>query len=218
VAPAKILRVAVDISLVFLILSLLFGKAAAQGTATDHQPLTVALHVFNQAELMASDLSRAENEATNIYKAAWIRLLWVNADADTFQPHADALNLSMLLLGREAAERKISESRLGGDVLGRAARATARGYIFSHRIAAVVSDYSRQQIIRGALGGDFGLVLGRVIAHELGHLLLPIDDHADVGLMRPSLDLSPAQLRFTREQVRLIHQTIRADRAAKPAQ
>jgi hypothetical protein len=215
VVPAKILRVAVDVSLAFLILSLLFGKAAAQDTASDHQPLTVVLHVFNQAQLVASDLARAENEATNIYKAAWIRLLWVNVDAEALHPQSEALNLSMLLLGREAAQRKISEGGLGGDVLGRAARATARGYIFSHRIGAIVAEYSRQQIMRGALTGDFGLVLGRVVAHELGHLLLPIDDHADAGLMRATLDLSGAQPRFTREQVRLIHETIRADLAAK---
>jgi hypothetical protein len=56
-----------------------------------------------------------------------------------------------------------------------------------------------------------GLLLGYVIAHELGHLLLPARSHSSSGLMRPDLDLELAamkKLRFTADQVALIQERL----------
>lgn len=52
-----------------------------------------------------------------------------------------------------------------------------------------------------------GIMLGYVIAHELGHLLLPPNAHSLTGVMRGIIDLQRAserQLRFTPEQGALI--------------
>jgi hypothetical protein len=51
------------------------------------------------------------------------------------------------------------------------------------------------------------ILLGYVIAHELGHLLLPPHSHSETGVMRACLDLELAaakRLQFTREQGVLI--------------
>src|SRR4030095_16586544 len=56
-----------------------------------------------------------------------------------------------------------------------------------------------------------GLLLGYVIAHELGHLLLPAHSHSSSGLMRPDLDMELAatrKLRFTADQVALIQERL----------
>jgi hypothetical protein len=62
-----------------------------------------------------------------------------------------------------------------------------------------------------------GLVLGHVIAHELGHLLLQRATHSAAGLMRATLDLRLAQqgrLLFTAPEAQAIRAAI-AQNAAR---
>jgi hypothetical protein len=56
-----------------------------------------------------------------------------------------------------------------------------------------------------------GVMLGYVIAHELGHLLLPPKSHSVEGVMRGMIDLQLAaakQLRFTPEQGELMRRKL----------
>jgi hypothetical protein len=56
-----------------------------------------------------------------------------------------------------------------------------------------------------------GVLLGYVIAHELGHLLLPPKSHSVTGVMRGTIDLQLAaakQLRFTPEEGQLIRRKL----------
>ena len=86
---------------------------------------------------------------------------------------------------REAAN--IPET-VPGDVLGLAARQVGRAYIFTRRIATLAL---RQ-------GDDFRRVLGWVMAHEVGHLVLPVEGHAEEGIMRATVGASG--LNFTAKQ------------------
>jgi hypothetical protein len=52
--------------------------------------------------------------------------------------------------------------------------------------------YERILDVATILGVDPGLLLGEVIAHEMGHLLLPYDSHSRTGLMRAGWDKSQA--------------------------
>ena len=172
------------------------GKTfAAQG-----EQMTVVLHVSDYAHLSPSDLKGAEDEATRIYLTADIKMVWVNPGAAESEERAAALHLNVLLLDREMAQRKIDGGHIGQDVLGKATHDTARAYIFCHRIAAAV-DYSR----------DFRTALGRVLAHEVGHLVLPVSSHSGIGIMRAVVDLYGTPPQFTRDQVSTIHETIAAD-------
>jgi hypothetical protein len=45
-------------------------------------------------------------------------------------------------------------------------------------------DPGRVELIAGQSGTDFGILLGRAIAHETGHLLLGTSRHTPSGLMR----------------------------------
>ena len=52
-------------------------------------------------------------------------------------------------------------------------------------------------------------LLGRVIAHELGHVLLPPNSHSLHGIMRGNIDLWQENPdRFTRNQARVIRATL----------
>jgi hypothetical protein len=167
------------------------------------EQMTVVLHVSDYAHLSPSDLNGAEDEATRIYRTADIKMVWVNPDAAAGEEYAAALHLNVLLLNREMAQHKIDVGHIGPNVLGSATHAAARGYIFCHRIAA------------DAYSLDFRTALGRALAHEVGHLVLPVYSHSGFGIMRAVVDLYGTPPQFSREQVTTIHETIAADLRAK---
>ncbi len=52
-------------------------------------------------------------------------------------------------------------------------------------------------------------MLGRVIAHEVGHLVLPENSHSATGIMSAGLDMQATAIpAFTREQEAAIRQTV----------
>jgi hypothetical protein len=65
-------------------------------------------------------------------------------------------------------------------------------------------------------GADVARLLGHVIAHEIGHLLLPCDSHSARGLMRAEWDCAQFEdmvkglLAFAPEQADLIRTRVRA--------
>jgi hypothetical protein len=89
------------------------------------------------------------------------------------------------------ARRMITKARVADDVLGQAARPTGRAYIFTHRVTEIGVQYGR----------DFAWVLGQVLAHEVGHLVLPTYSHSSRGIMRAGLIVrSTTNQLFTTEQ------------------
>jgi hypothetical protein len=66
---------------------------------------------------------------------------------------------------------------LGDTVFGFITRETGSAYILTHRLIELARRYS----------DDFRRLLGQTIAHEVGHLLLPTNSHADRGIMQAHL-------------------------------
>ena len=170
------------------------GRAFA---AQDGEP-TIILHVVNYAGIAPEDLARAEDEGTRIYAAAGVRTVWV-AEGETAA--VPGLHLRVILLRRDMARRMIRAARVANGVLGLAARPTGRAYIFAYRITDIGVQHGR----------DFAWVLGQVMAHEVGHLALPISAHADRGIMRADLIVrSTTDQLFTTEQGAAIRSTVTA--------
>jgi hypothetical protein len=100
-----------------------------------------------------------------------------------------------VLLNKAMTKKKQEREHVDDRALGQAARETQWAYVFAERIL--------DQTSRG--GYCFSLVLGRVIAHELGHLVLPAPAHSESGIMEPVVELrSGAHPRFTPAEVRQI--------------
>jgi hypothetical protein len=153
----------------------------------DGQP-TIVLHVFDYARISPADRSGAETEVTRIYAAAGVRTVWATGDE-----HADApgLHVRVLLFSSDVVIRELRPESLPDNLLGLAARESGRAYIFIHRIATLALQR----------GDDFRLAFGRVMAHEVGHLLLPSDSHSDRGIMRAYVSVRSKDGRdFTTEQ------------------
>jgi hypothetical protein len=71
------------------------------------------------------------------------------------------------------------------------------------------------------IGRAWGIILGHVMTHEIGHLLLPIDGHSTTGIMQERLGrrewaLAVAGLLgFTREEAVMIRQVVQAKSTAE---
>jgi len=148
------------------------GPAPAQDEAR-----TLVLHVDNYARIPSDVLALAEREAARVYEAAGVRVVWIHGDEA--EREAGGKHLRVLLLGTEMTNRKTGLDRIGPDVLGTAASGTGRAYVFTQRV-----------IERALINGrEASQLIGRVMAHEIGHLLLHEGSHSANGIMRADLSL-----------------------------
>jgi hypothetical protein len=94
-------------------------------------------------------------------------------------------------------ERKLSNDNVADDVIGLAAPSACQISVLYHRLTPMM-------FLR-----NVGEMLGRVIAHELGHLLLAGQGHSDIGIMRGTFAMSPdVPPVFTTEQEATIRSSI----------
>src|SRR5437588_4891286 len=129
---------------------------------------TVTVFVRNEAQLRDRTIEEALTIAGGVYRRAGVTVEW---QLDLGPDRTDAgLTIAIVL---SAAETPF---RAGHDSMGVArgedgARATT-AYVFYDRV--------REFGERGRV--DAWVVLGCAIAHELGHLLLPVNSHAPDGI------------------------------------
>jgi len=151
--------------------------------------LGVTVRVDNLSHVPDRDLQAAKSEVNRIFHAAGVEITWVDDDVTIGPTHLT------LVLVNAAAEA----GREAGDVAGSAVQAVLRAYVYCSRLDAV-SNHAPV---------DAHVVLGRVIAHEIGHLLLPPNSHARVGIMRPQVDFRQVGFDgFTSEQIEALRRRL----------
>jgi hypothetical protein len=133
----------------------------------------IVLAVCNEAAVTASILSLARQTTEGVFDRARIGVTWVpcgHAAAKTVE--GAALIVQALLATDQHGASRAAPPRILGMVV--------RGDGAEEGIWALTS-----RIVRAAAQQhvDAGFVLGSVIAHEIGHLLLPRRQHSDGGLM-----------------------------------
>jgi hypothetical protein len=143
----------------------------------------MTVQVYNVARVSEEALSTAIQEATGIFSQAGVQTMWLDCPLTT----PEAL-LNPLCLHRPPAELVVrilphAEARVSSvltpDTLGFALAPDKpeRGFLASVYFDRV------QQITEDQRGLEYE-VLGRAIAHELGHLLLGTNSHSTRGIMR----------------------------------
>ncbi len=125
---------------------------------------TVPIHLVNEADVPPRVLTAAQQEAVYILKSLCVYLEW------TAEP------------GTEVIEMRIMPAPIGPDVTKGALgitffeqTGTNHGTVFFSRVRAVARTYSRLV--------NLGSLLGCVLAHEIGHLLLGSRTHSREGIM-----------------------------------
>jgi hypothetical protein len=150
--------------------------AKVQGT----NPATLRVSVFNDANVPRGQLLRAERLASGAFAQAGISVVWLPCGGTAKTPEEQlgctevsfpahlhvrivqrSLNLNLSTFGMSFQEQDGSGAQV---------------------------DIFYEGIVRLQECGrtDSGIVLGTVMAHELGHLLLGKNSHAETGVMRPS--------------------------------
>jgi hypothetical protein len=176
------------------------GRAGAHddpAATNDQNHTTIVLHVVNFAAIPRDLLNPARDRVAAVYERIGVRIVWVDSE-QAVRKHLDGgLHLTVLLLTREKAERKISVEGISEHALGQAHPASGRAYIFCDRVAAMPAVKL------------FSIQLGAVIAHEVGHLVLPGKSHSRGGIMRAEMDTQQLLLQgFDKSQAESIRRTL----------
>ena len=160
--------------------------AGGASEAADPVPLAVILHVTNHAGTPEPDLARAQAEISQIFGGIGVRTVWSDIAAGPDDRACEGFNVDISLASPHLI-RELTRHGAHEDVLGTAPRGGGRIFIYSER----VSLRARESMI------DERVLLGRVIAHEVGHILLPRKGHSAAGIMVASLNTGPVGAGFT---------------------
>jgi hypothetical protein len=207
-----------------LVLGLVFTAFAGVGQnalahSLDTQP-SFTVHIRNYAEVDSKQLAEAERVAAVIFRKARIGTSWV-ADNGSETQNSDPAgenrsslcDLYICILSQPVADFRLSKSATGLAPGSGPQRQFA--YVFYDR----VKELARRQVTALLMGtisaqATAGQILGGVIAHEIGHILLNLSSHSKTGIMRGEWDLNTLQfvaygsLFFTAQQAEVIREEV----------
>ena len=146
--------------------------ATALLTTSSESPAAERLVVrtYNNAGVTAAEMTRARGVASVILEGARLQAVW----RDCASACDDAPGPRELIVRIVAAPQGIVADSLGCALVDLQDGAGTLATIYSDRINVVAS----------RTGVDAGTLLGRAVAHEIGHLLLGTARHSASGLMR----------------------------------
>lgn len=180
---------------VWIVASLVALPNVAAGRQTEQ----IVVSVFNRARANPATVRAAEKMAAKIYDQVGVSIAWRNCRTQA-EPELErceaATDHRQLVLNIEHQPRTLVADAFGVAFLG------DDGWgmfcdVFYDRVL---------ELHRGGRARD-ATILGMVMAHELGHLLLGSNSHSDTGIMRPKWQsedfLTPdfGVTKFNRQQV-----------------
>ncbi|MCC6392813.1 MAG: hypothetical protein IT167_19605 [Bryobacterales bacterium] len=175
--------------------------------AHDAEPPTVTVHLYNLAGVPDGILNQATGIVHHLYAGTGVELKWVRQTAsvarpgegNAFRPRATPAEVSVRLLPKELSDGLV---RSGSAKLGFVYPGEKNAYRY---LATVLYDRV-ERAARELYDIPLPLLLGYIMAHELGHLLLGPDAHARGTIMACPWDtgefrfVKRDQLRFDQKQ------------------
>jgi hypothetical protein len=166
---------------VFLVWSAACGMAGAAGTApAAAMTLSIVLPAHRLAPLTERVMKK---ELVRIWTSEGVRITWRNSEAEV--PPGDRF-VRVTLMGDEEPSFRNADRYVLGDFLPNQGRIRV-SMLAASQAAANSSVASRQARQPFAYPLALGYILGRAIAHEVGHALLGTE-HADTGLMQAAFN------------------------------
>jgi hypothetical protein len=158
---------------------------------------TVVVRVHNLSDVRPAILTQAQRIAARIYASIGIEIVWISNHRDVAAATA-AVQLDVMLLSEKRTQSLFRGKPAPKGVLGYAPLHSGIVYLFYGRIAPLA-----------ASGGPLQSILGRALAHEIGHHLLPAHGHSETGIMRAELDYrAPHDPLFTVDQQEAIQRLL----------
>jgi hypothetical protein len=173
---------------------------ARTASAQSGDPFTVLVHVTNHAEIPQGVLTQALAEASRIYGGIGVKLGWSESAA--------TYHFMIRITSKPFTGSGVMDHHTLGATPGTKQARGTLAYAF----------YNSIERLAWGSGTDVGVILGHVIAHELGHLLLPHDSHTMLGVMGSRWDgaqvngAKTGELTFTRDQAKAIRQRLQNGR------
>lgn len=160
---------------------------AAYSVSADHHPAAkLNVRVYGFHGLSAWTLQGAETEAGRVLRPVNIELTWVDCDSRVPASSCASVRGSDDLVVRFVAKALPVASDHALGITGSSGDA-AVAFIFYDRVAALRT-HTR----------TLPAMLGRVMAHEITHLLLPQQGHSGMGLMRGEWAADDLQIASTK--------------------
>jgi len=178
-------------------------------------PSNLRVSVFNDASVAEGKLLRAETVASTVFARSGVFIEWLNCgrqnetkeeQAECAEANLRHLQIRILFKSLNLKPSTFGISYLDGDGTG------YRADVFYAGLAHV--DESGRP--------DSATLLGIVMAHELGHLLLGVNSHSSMGIMRPAwndADLvaaSKGNLYFTEAQGQILRDRVESGFHSSP--
>src|ERR1700690_1370350 len=186
-----------------VVIGLAFPKTVLAGETDPHPTITVL--VFNYSHASPAILVEAEREAGRIFEDAGLRVAWSGCPRPSGGPPGacqTSLKKTELML------------RIVSAPVGNSSQDTVLGTVFGFAVHPAVATVYYEYVVDQAVSDDAKfeapMILGCVVAHEIGHLLLGSNRHSSEGIMQPHwqrkqvLQIMRRTLLFTTEQSRLM--------------
>jgi len=170
-------------------------------------PVTLTVRLYNTSGVPADQLAAASGVADAILRDAGLQVRFRECARAT-DPCAETLNRSEVVVRIIDAPPFNATLRPEAYGVTYIVKETNRGWlatVFSDRVDAAAT----------RVGVDAGTLLGRVMAHEVGHLLLGVDYHGAAGVMRAEwpddvLNRGREDWRFSMLEAERIHSVLAA--------
>ncbi len=196
-----------SVSVLLVGVMVVLASASALAQPRDAIALTVRIHDY--AHLPIESLESAQEQVQQLYADIGVHTIWATSLRPTESPDPpiarDSEELLINILPFPMSRRLGVAEQILGLAVGTPLERGKVAYVLFDRVRRVAATSARQP-------AD---VLGVIIAHELGHLLLPHGSHSPIGLMRGvwhAVDFRvtnlPQQLSFTPAQAQDIRGTL----------
>jgi hypothetical protein len=177
--------------------SLLTAEGVSAADRGPEPELRITVRIDDKAGVQGVYLKFAKNRAAEVFAMKGVKLDFIDAE------EANRLKVvapyTILIMAEAPARLKAEMERLGMDVMGQGAPTVGRAYIYYDRVLKLNPVPPR----------DIITTLGDVMAHELGHLMLP-PGHSNVGIMRPDINMTSRRLEtFTDVEATHIQEHVR---------
>ncbi len=192
--------------LTLILLSTTSGLAeGGAGKDSENRPV-ISVLVHNYAEIPPKMLMEAEEHAARIFRRAGAELRWLNCPGSQAeisqlpacdQPEGGPTQLQLRVVPRIMAERlSLPTNAFGVALSAPQDQFGVYAFVFAHRVDEIAGQVGAE--VAGVFFSP-AVILGHIMAHEMGHLLLGADRHSRNGIMRANWTRKDAQLASTGE-------------------
>jgi hypothetical protein len=172
--------------------------------ASENDPSsTITVQIYNYSQASPAILTGSEREAARILGEAGLRVVWLECMVGSFTPGPQGSC-------QKAPEATDIRLRILSAPIQNRFQDTVFGFTVHPVLASVYYDFAVRRAKSDDAEFEIPIILGCVIAHELGHLLLGSNGHSRTGIMQPRWEpnhvrqLMTGTLLFTTEQSKLI--------------